>query len=106
MNEIEQLDAAKSPLEAYRGDYPGRRRRQVVVGLIAGFVVVVLVAAAVLFVRMNNKIDHLEHTTAAQSTQIHHLQTSLAAESASLAAAVACLQTVGSTVGLCSQLVK
>jgi hypothetical protein len=106
MKEIEQQEAANTPLETYRGDYPGRRRRRVVVALVAGLVVVVLVVVAVLFVSMNNKIRHLQTTTSAQTQQIHHLQSSLAAENASLAAAVACLQTVGSSEGLCSQLVK
>ncbi len=106
MKEIEQQEAANTPLEPYRGDYPGRMRGRLIVALVVGFIVIVLVAGSVLFVRMNNKIRHLETTTSTQSAQIHHLQTTLASEDASLSAAVACLQTVGATEGLCSQLVK
>jgi hypothetical protein len=106
MNEFEQREGADTPLQPYRGEYPGQLRRRIVVGLVAALVVIVLVVTAVLFVRMNNKIRHLDSTVATQSQQIHHLQASLTTENASLAAAVACLQTVGSTEGLCSKLVK
>jgi uncharacterized iron-regulated membrane protein len=106
MKKTKQQEAATTPLEPYRGDYPGRLRGRLIVALVVGFIVIVLVAGAVLFLRMNNKIRHLETTTSTQSAQIHHLQSTLAAEHASLSAAVACLQTVGATEGLCSQLVK
>jgi hypothetical protein len=106
MNEFEQQEVADTPIQPYRGEYPGRTRRRVMVALITGFVVIVVVVAAVLFVNMNNKIRHLDRTVATQSQQIHHLQTNLTTVDASLGAAVACLQTVGSLEGLCSKLVK
>jgi hypothetical protein len=106
MNEIEQREEADTPLHPYLGEYPGRRRRRIILGLAAGLIVIVVVVGSVLFVKMNNKIRHLDRTVAAQSQQIHHLQASLATENASLAAAVACLQTAGATEGLCSKLVK
>jgi hypothetical protein len=66
----------------------------------------VLVLWGVLFASMNDKVRQLDKTTAAQSVQIHQLQGKLANVDASLGAAVACLQTVGSLEGLCSKLVK
>jgi type II secretory pathway component PulM len=106
MNEFEQRQAAEEPLQDFTADFPGARRRRIVIGLVALFVVVVLVVGAVLFTGMNNRIHRLDRTTATQSQQIKHLQTSLNAVDASLGAAVACLQTVGSLQGLCSKLVK
>jgi type II secretory pathway component PulM len=106
MNEFEQRQAAEEPLEDFTADFPGARRRRIIIGLVALFVVVVLVVGAVLFTGMNNRIHRLDRTTATQSQQIKHLQTSLNAVDASLGAAVACLQTVGSLQGLCSKLVK
>ncbi len=106
MNEFEQREVADTPLQPYQGAYPGRTRRRFVVAAITGFVVIVLVVGTVLFVKMNDKITHLDRTVAAQSQQIHHLQTNLTTVNASLGAAVACLQTVGSLEGLCSKLVK
>ena len=75
-------------------------------GAVAAFVVVVLVVCGALFANMNDKIHRLDRTTAAQAQQIHRLQTTVASVDASLGAAVACLQTVGSLEGLCSKLVK
>jgi hypothetical protein len=106
MNEFEQMEAASASLQPYRGEYPGRARRRIIAAIITGCVVVVLVVAAVLFVRMNDRIHHLDTTVATQSRQIHQLQTSLTTVKASLGAAVACLETVGPTQGLCSKLVK
>ena len=106
MNEFEQREAADTPLQPYRGNYPGRLRRRVMVAVTTALVVVVLVVGTLLFVHMNNKIRHLDSTVATQSQQIHRLQASLTTENASLAAAVACLQTAGSSEGLCSKLVK
>jgi predicted PurR-regulated permease PerM len=106
MNEFEQRQAAEEPLQDFTAEFPGAKRRRIVIGLVALFVVVVLVVGAVLFTGMNNRIHRLDRTTATQSQQIQHLQTSLNAVDASLGAAVACLQTVGSLQGLCSKLVK
>ena len=106
MNEFEQMEAATASLRSYQGEYPGRARRRVIAAVITGCVVVVLVVAAVMFVRMNDRIHHLDTTVATQSRQIHQLQTGLTTVSASLGAAVACLETVGPTQGLCSKLVK
>ncbi len=106
MNEFEQQEAAQAPVQPYRGEYPGKVQRRVIAGLITGFVVIILVVGAVLFVNMNNKIQHLDRTVTAQASQIHHLETNLITVNASLGAAVACLQTVGSLSGLCSKLVK
>jgi hypothetical protein len=106
MNEFEQRQAAEEPLQDFTAEFPGARRRRIVIGLVALFVVVVLVVGAVLFVGMNNHIHRLDRTTATQTQQIKHLQTSLNAVDGSLGAAVACLQTVGSLEGLCSKLVK
>jgi hypothetical protein len=106
MNEFEQRQAAEEPRQDFTADFPGARRRRIVIGLVALFVVVVLVVGGVLFAGMNNRIHRLDRTTATQTQQIKHLQTSLNAVDASLGAAVACLQTVGSLEGLCSKLVK
>ncbi|HUD15779.1 MAG TPA: hypothetical protein VMQ59_00905 [Acidimicrobiales bacterium] len=106
MNEIEQRTAAEEPLREITAEFPGRRRRRIVVGVVSAFVVVVLVVWAVLFVGMNNRIHQLDKTTTAQSAQIRKLQGDLATVNSSLGAAVACLQTVGSAEGLCSKLVK
>ena len=106
MNEIEQRDRASSPLEPYRGEYPGRRRRLLGMGVSVAALLVVLVLGAFWIVHLNDKVRGLENRTAGQSAQIHHLQAELAAQHASVAAAVACLQTSGATEGLCSQLVK
>ena len=106
MNEIEQREQAEQPLQEFGADFPGKSRRRVMTGVVAAFVVVVLVVWVVLFISMNNKIKKIEQVNAAQTLQIHQLQTKVASVDASLGAAVACLQTVGSLEGLCSKLVK
>jgi len=106
MNEIEQREQAEQPLQEFSAEFPGKNRRRVGAGLVAAFVVVVLVVWVVLFMSMDNKIKKVEQVNAAQAVQIHQLQTKVASVDASLGAAVACLQTVGSTEGLCSKLVK
>jgi divalent metal cation (Fe/Co/Zn/Cd) transporter len=106
MNEFEQREQAGEPLHEFNATFPGHTRRRVVMGVIAAGVVVVLIAWTVLFVHMNHKIEKTEQVNAAQAAQIHQLQTRVASVDASLGAAVACLQTVGSLEGLCSKLVK
>ena len=106
MKESEQLQAAEEPLRQFEAEFPGRRRRRKAMGVIGVFVVLVLVGWTVLFVGMNDRIHQLHHTTATESAQIKHLQTSLNSLNASVSAAVACLQTVGSLEGLCTKLVK
>ncbi len=106
MNEFEQQEQAGEPLREFEAEFPGRTRRRVAMGAVAAFVVVVLVAWSVLFVHMNHKINKANQLNAAQAVQIHQLQTQVATVNASLGAAVACLQTVGSLEGLCSKLVK
>jgi len=106
MNEIEQREQAGEPLHEFVAEFPGRTRRRVTLGVVAVVVVVVLIAWTVLFVHMNHKIEKTEQVNAAQAAQIHQLQTKVASVDASLGAAVACLQTVGSLEGLCSKLVK
>jgi hypothetical protein len=106
MNEFEQREQAEQPLAEYSAEFPGRNRRRALVGVVAALVVVVLVVWGALFVGMNNKIHQVENVNAAQAVQIHQLQTKVASVDASLGAAVACLQTVGSLEGLCSKLVK
>jgi hypothetical protein len=106
MNETELHEGAKQPLHEFEADFPGARRRRLMLGVVAVFVVVVLAIWAVLFVGMNNRIHQLDRTTAAQAVQIQHLQTRLTVVDGSLGAAVACLQTGGSLQGLCTRLVK
>lgn len=106
MNEFEQLQVAEAPLQEFDVDFPGTRRRRMIIGLVSLVVLAVLVASAVLFVDMNNRIHSLDRTTTAQSRQIRQLQSDITSVNASLGAAVACLQTVGSSQGLCSKLVK
>jgi flagellar basal body-associated protein FliL len=106
MNEFEQLQVAEAPLREFDVDFPGNRRRRMIIGLVSVLVLAVLVASAVLFVNMNNRIHSLDRTTTAQSRQIQQLQSDVTSVKASLGAAVACLQTVGSSQGLCSKLVK
>lgn len=105
VNEVEQREAAEEPLRQFEAEFPGARRRRIIVGVTSLVVVVVLVAWAVLFVVMSSRIHTLDRTTRAQSVQIRHLQTNLNEVEASLGAAVACLQTGGSSQGLCSKLV-
>lgn len=106
MNEFEQRDEAGQPLQEFDAEFPGRNRRRVLLGAVAAFVVVVMVVWGALFVSMNDKIHQLDRTTAAQAQEIQQLHTKVASVDASLGAAVACLQTVGSLEGLCSKLVK
>jgi type VI protein secretion system component VasK len=106
MNEFEQHEQAAEPLRTIDVEFPGRRNRRLALGAVTAVVVVVLVLWGVLFASMNDKVRQLDKTTAAQSVQIHQLQGKLANVDASLGAAVACLQTVGSLEGLCSKLVK
>jgi hypothetical protein len=106
MSDFEKRRAAEEPLQEFTAEFPGGRRRRILIGLASGFLVVVLVVWAVLFVGMNNRIHRLNRTTVTQSAQIRHLQSDLKAVNASLGAAVACLQTVGSLEGLCTKLVK
>ena len=106
MNEFEQVDQAGQALQEHAVEFPGRNRRRVLAAMVTAFVVVVLVVWSALFVSMNQKIHDVEKVNASQSAQIHQLQTKVASVDASLGAAVACLQTVGSLEGLCSKLVK
>jgi len=106
MNEFEQVAQAEQPLQEHAAEFPGRSRRRALAGMVTAFVVVVLVAWTVLFVSMDNKVHDVERVNAAQAAQIHQLQAKVASVDASLGAAVACLQTVGSLEGLCSKLVK
>ena len=106
MNEFEQREQAEEPVHEFDASFPGRRRRRVVTGVVVVFVVAVLIAWSALFIGMNNKIHQVEQVNSAQAVQIHQLQTKVATVDASLGAAVACLQTVGSLEGLCSKLVK
>ncbi len=106
MNEFELHREAEQPLQVIQATFPGRRRRRIALGAVSAFVVVVLVVWAALFVSLNNRVHTLDRTTAAQAAQIHQLQSQLSTVGSSLSAAVACLQTVGSTQGLCSKLVK
>ena len=105
MNEFDQRQEADEPLREFDAEFPGRRRRQLLVGVASVVLVIVLVVWGALFVQMNNRVHELDRTTTAQSAQIKSLGTQLSTVKASLGAAVACLQTVGSLEGLCSKLV-
>ncbi len=106
MNEVERYEAAEEPLEQFEAEFPGRRRRRIIIGTISVVIVAILAVGATLFVTMDNRIHSLDRTTKAQSVQIHQLQATIDEVNASLGAAVACLQTGGSAQGLCSKLVK
>ena len=103
-NEFVQHEAAAAPFTQYDGGQPTGPRRRILA--IVASVIVVLVVVATMFVVMNNRIDSLDRRVTSQQQQIRHLQTQVTVVSSSLSAAVACLQTVGSTEGLCSKLVK
>ncbi len=106
MNELEQLQSARSTLQSVDLEYPGRRRRRLVAIAVAIVVVIAFTLCAVTFALMNNRIDKLDSKVTQQSNQIHQLQSNLNSVKGSLSAAVACLETVGSLEGLCTKLVK
>ena len=106
MNEIDQRRSAEEPVSVFPVTNPDRKRRRILTWAATVVVVVGFAICGLALSSMSSKIHHLNQTVATQSAQIHSLQTEVTTIKSSVSAAVACLQNLGLQTAICSSLVK